>query len=215
VAFRSSRRTAALAAFAAYLLGSLNLVRYFAMVMPPVLVVMFLVLPALVFAGVVLVARFAVRRLPPGAASFAFPAAWVSYEFLVSHVSPHGTALSLAYSQTDCLPLLQIASVAGIWGIIFVVTLVPSAIAVAWARRAITAIVPAVIITFGVLGYGVGRLQTRSQGAPVRAGLAATDQGLVAAFATDKSGGGADGGTRLRESRGAPGRRRRAGNCLA
>ena len=66
-------------------------------------------------------------RLPGWASAFAFPAAWTSYEFLSSLVSPHGTSLSLVYSQTDVLPLIQIASVTGLWGVTFVVTLPPPA----------------------------------------------------------------------------------------
>jgi len=184
-AFRSSWRRAALAAFAAYLLGSLNLFTYLAMVMPVALLIAALAATALVFAGAVLAARVAVRRLPGWAAALAFPSAWTSYEFLFSRVSPHGTALSLAYSQTDVLPLLQIASVTGIWGVIFVVTLVPSAIAVAWSRRAVTVLAPALAIVCVVLGYGVVRLQTTPPQPVVRVGLAATDQGIDAAFETD------------------------------
>jgi len=185
VAFRSPRRWAALAAFAAYFLGSLNLFTYFARITPVVLVVVFLAIPALVFAGVVLWARFAALRLPPWAAALAFAVAWTSYEFLLSLVSPHGTALSLAYTQTGFLPVLQIASVTGLWGITFLVTLVPSAIAVAWSRRSLSALAPAVLTACVVLTYGALRLQTPPQPAVVRVGLAATDQGIGAAFRTE------------------------------
>jgi apolipoprotein N-acyltransferase len=129
VAFRSSWRTAALAAFAAYFLGSLNLFAFFAKIAPVPLLVAELAVIALVFAAAVLVARFAVRRLPGWASAFAFPAAWTSYKFLSSLVSPHSTSLSLAYAQTDVLPLIQIASVTGLWGVTFVVTLAPPRIA--------------------------------------------------------------------------------------
>jgi apolipoprotein N-acyltransferase len=128
VAFRSSWRTAALAAFAAYFLGSLNLFAFFAKIAPVPLLVAELAVIALIFAAAVLVARFAVRRLPGWASAFAFPA-WTSYKFLSSLVSPHSTSLSLAYAQTDVLPLIQIASVTGLWGVTFVVTLAPPRIA--------------------------------------------------------------------------------------
>src|ERR1019366_10050565 len=72
VAFRSSWRMAALAAFAAYFVGSLNLFTFLAKITPVPLVVTVLATTALVFAGAVLVARFAVRHLPPWAAAFAF-----------------------------------------------------------------------------------------------------------------------------------------------
>jgi len=185
VAFRSSWRTAALAAFAAYFLGSLNLFTYLARVMPVPVVICVLAATALVSAAAVLVARFADRRLPPWAAAFAFPAAWTAYEFLFSLVSPHGTAGSLAYSQTDVLPLLQIASVTGLWGVTFVVMLAPSAIAVAWSRRSIRALAPALAIAGIVLAYGVVRLRTPARQPAVRVGLAATDKGIFPAVETE------------------------------
>lgn len=64
-----------------------------------------------------------------------FPAAWTSYEFLLSSASPHGTFGSLAYSQIDVLPLIQIASITGALGITFLLLLVPSALAFGWHFR--------------------------------------------------------------------------------
>jgi apolipoprotein N-acyltransferase len=185
VAFRSSWRTAACAAFAAYFIGNLNLFAFLGRVMPVPLVLAALAATALVCPLAVLAARLAARRLPPAAAAFAFPAAWTSYEFLVSLLSPHGTAMNLAYSQTGCLPLLQIASITGLWGVTFVVTLVPSAIAVAWYRRAVSALAPAAVVVGVVLGYGVARLQNAPPQPAVRVGLAATDRGIETAFRTD------------------------------
>lgn len=185
VAFRSSWRVAAVAAFAAYFIGSLNLFTYLAAVMPVLLVGVGLGATALVFTGAVLAARATAHRLPGWAAALAFPAAWTTYEFLFSRVSPHGTALSLAYSQTDFLALLQIASVTGIWCITFAATLVPSAIAVAYVRRRLSPLAPAAVVLVLVLGFGAVRLQTAPKQPEVRVGLAATDHGLEKAFQTD------------------------------
>ncbi len=184
LAVRTTKRTAMLAASAAYFLGSLNLLAYLAEVVPVGLVVVLLLVPALAFGGAVLVFRFAARRLPPWVAGFAFPAAWVSYEFLLSLISPHGTAPSLAYSQADLLPLVQIASLSGIWGITFLLTLIPAALSIAWARGTYRALAPAVAISLLVFMYGVFRLQERPRQPVVRVGLAATDRGIVAAFNT-------------------------------
>ena len=85
VAFRSSWRKAAPAAFAAYFFGGLSLF-VFLTIMPVGLRVATLATIALVFAGVVLIARFAVRRLPGWAAAFAFPAAWTSYAVSYTHL---------------------------------------------------------------------------------------------------------------------------------
>jgi apolipoprotein N-acyltransferase len=181
-AFRSGWRQAALAAFASYYLGNLGLFVYG--VMPAALVATLLALIALVFSGVTLAARYAAPRLPAWAAPFVFPSAWTSYEFLLSLVSPHGTALSLAYSQAGFLPLIQAASVAGMWIITFLLLLVPSAIAVYWRRRKVSALAPALVILFAALCYGALRLTTQPQEAPVRVGLAATDRRIGAVFDT-------------------------------
>ena len=184
LAFRASARTAFLSAIAAYFLGGLNLFSYLREVMPLPMVMAVLLGPAAVFALAVLAARYAVRRLPAWAAAFAFPAAWTSWEFLESLVSPHGTAGSLAYSQTDFLALLQLASVTGIWGITFAVTLVPSAVAVAWSRRSAAALAPAFAVLLVVLGFGAIRMREPAAPPDQRVGLAATDRGIGEAFAT-------------------------------
>ena len=184
LAFRSSSGKAALAAFAAYFLGSLNLFSYFAGFSPVPLVLAILALPAAVYAGSVLLARAVAARTPAWIAVFAFPVTWTAYEFLVSLTSPHGTATSLAYSQASFLPAIQVASVTGLWGITFLVTLIPSAIAVAWARRDVRALMPALIVGLAALGLGTMRLARHPEEPRVRAGLAATDRGVISAFRT-------------------------------
>ena len=48
-----------------------------------------------------------------GAAVVAFPAAWVTSEYVRNLTTPHGSAGSLAYSQLKFLPFLQLASITG------------------------------------------------------------------------------------------------------
>ena len=131
VANRSRPRDAFAAAAAAWFLGSLNLFAYLSRVMPAPIVLALLMAPAIVFGLVVAFTGAATRRLGPVAGALAFPAAWTSYEFLLSLVSPHGTALSLGYSQIQWLTLMQIVSVTGLWGVVFLVTSVPASIAAA------------------------------------------------------------------------------------
>ena len=104
----------------------------------------------------------------------------MSVELLFARVSPHGTAGSLAYSQMDALPVVQIASVTGLWGVSFLVMAVPAAVAVATApavtrgrRRAIVG--AALVVVLGVLGFGAWRLTRPVDGATVGVGLAASD----------------------------------------
>ncbi len=86
-----------------------------------------------------------------------------------------GTYWSLGYSQTDFLPLLQIVSVTGLWGVIFLVTLVPSAVAVSWHRRAPSALAPALAMLVLAVGYGAVRLSRSANEGGSRVGLAALD----------------------------------------
>jgi apolipoprotein N-acyltransferase len=59
----------------------------------------------------------------PVAAVLVLPVLLVAVETLISRLSPHGAAGSLAYSQMEFLTLLQVASLAGIDGINFIVAL--------------------------------------------------------------------------------------------
>jgi apolipoprotein N-acyltransferase len=196
LSFRSSWRVAALSAAAASFIGSLNFLAFAATfhaagipgvwgwVAAVTLTTLFAWPSAVGLSAAVLAARYSVRRLPAWLAGFVFPCAWTVYEFLCSDRTPNGTLLSLGYSQTDVLPILQIASLSGLLGVTFLVSMVPSALAVAWHRRAWSAIVPAAAITAAVVGFGVLRLRERPEGIGVRVGLAASDQDIEAAAST-------------------------------
>jgi apolipoprotein N-acyltransferase len=85
---------------------------------------------------------------------------WVAFEHLVSRVSLNGAFGSFAYTQVDVLPILQVASLAGIGAVTFLVALAPAAVAVALHRRAVRAIVPAAGLTAVVRGAGLRVGQT-------------------------------------------------------
>jgi apolipoprotein N-acyltransferase len=185
VAFRSSAPLAAGIAFTAFLLGSSNMFSYLWMLMPPVAVAVSVIVPALAFAVAVLAARRAVRNTKPWVAVFAFPAAWTCWEWLVSVVSPHGSAGSLAYSQTDALPLIQIASIAGLLGVTFVLMLASSGLAVAWHSRKLSPLAASFSIVLAALIYGSVRLAQPATQASICVGMAVTDT-TVKYFDTDK-----------------------------
>jgi apolipoprotein N-acyltransferase len=73
---------------------------------------------------------------------------------------------------------LQVVSLTGLWGVVFVLTLVPSAAALVLYRRSMSSLIPALAILLLVLGYGTWRLLHAPEPGIVRAGLAATDRGL-------------------------------------
>src|ERR1700735_192385 len=111
-AARSSWWAAALAAFAAWAVGGLNLWHYFtaALHAPLAQRVEIAAAPAVMFALAVLLFRALLKRGAWWSALLSFPVAWVSYEYILNLSSPHGTALNLSYSELNFLPLLQLAS---------------------------------------------------------------------------------------------------------
>jgi apolipoprotein N-acyltransferase len=191
LAFQSSRRVSLAASFLAYLIGGLNLVSYLSKFVPGEMIAASIVVTAIAFSLSVAAARFIVLRVGHWTAILVFPAAWTSYEYLLSLVSPHGTAGSLAYTQAGFLPFIQIASLAGLSGIVFLLTLFSSGIAVGWHRRLdqkqsfqifrITSSILLIVLLFGWM-----RLTEPPSGRHVRVGLAVTDT-TVRYFETTKA----------------------------
>jgi apolipoprotein N-acyltransferase len=67
-----------------------------------------------------LIDRLLARELTGITASLVFPTAWAATEYALSR-GPYATWGSAAYSQYGNLPLLQIVSVTGLWGITFLI----------------------------------------------------------------------------------------------
>jgi apolipoprotein N-acyltransferase len=65
-------------------------------------------------------------RIPGPLSTLLFPCVWVTVEYLLGCLT--GTWFSLAYTQYGHLPLMQIVSVTGIWGISFLVAWFGSAL---------------------------------------------------------------------------------------
>src|SRR5262249_3623682 len=103
-----------------------------------------------------------------------------TWEYLNAIASRHGTWGNLAYTQMDFLPLIQIASVAGLWGISFVMFLFAGTVAALfsgagklWQRRALAIAVGFVISA--LLVFGEWRLQSNPSAKSVPVTLIATD----------------------------------------
>jgi apolipoprotein N-acyltransferase len=182
-AARSSLRGAALTATISWLAGSLNMWHYFSAVLhiPLAILAPILAVPALAFAGTVLLFRALLRKSALWSALLAFPATLVSFEYLLNLASPHGTAGSLSYSQLKCLPVLQLASITGPWGISFLMLLFSSSLALGLHLRR-TAPGQALRIAgagTGVLAlaliFGAARLAAPTPQQQVRVGLIASD----------------------------------------
>ena len=131
IAPRLRSSTAFFLAFVAWLIGEMNQWIYFTRVieLPLPLIALALIIPAVVYGLGVLFTRSFLRRGSLFLASLAFPVYWVAYEYLTEIGSPHSTWGNLAYTQMNCLPIIQIASMTGIWGISFIVFLFAAAVA--------------------------------------------------------------------------------------
>jgi apolipoprotein N-acyltransferase len=150
-----------------WLIGEMNQWNYVRheIELPPQVTILYFVVPAVVFGFGVLFVRSFIRRGSLFLASLAFPVYWVAYEYLAAMGSPHSTWGNLAYTQMNCLPVIQIACVTGIWGISFVVFLFAGTIAallsgagLAWQRRALAITVGFIIC--GVFVFGKWRLES-------------------------------------------------------
>jgi apolipoprotein N-acyltransferase len=108
------------------------------------------------------------------------PAFWVAVAYIVAITSVHGTFGDISYSQMNFLPILQIASVTGIWGISFCIFLFAATIAalfsVGSATKAPLAIAVSAVLA-SVLGFGAWRLATTPKDSPtVKVALIASDE---------------------------------------
>jgi apolipoprotein N-acyltransferase len=129
--------------------------------------------------------RILAPRLKSFLSTLIFPLAYVSMELTYTLTNPFLSCGSIAYTQHDVLPLLQILSVTGIWGITFLITWTASVLN--WMRgrgfrwneiRKGVGIFAGVLTT--VLLFGEVRLNfTQSKGETVRVGtVAATKSNL-------------------------------------
>ena len=179
VSMRYSRRLIMVGAFCAYVIGGLNLIGYLSKLAPLGVVIGSILIPAIAFAVIVVAYRDAIVHLRHPLAFLAFPVGWTAYEFLLSGVSPHGTAGSIAYTQVGFLPFIQIASLTGLFGITFIMTLVPAGIAAALQAREVKNSLPTLLIVAGVglgtLTYGWIRINAPVSEQPLRVGLVAID----------------------------------------
>ena len=79
--------------------------------------------------------RLIAPRIGGFASTFVLPLAWTSIEWATSVVSPYGSWGSVAYTQSDILPLLQLMSITGMWGISFLIAWCAAVVNWAWERR--------------------------------------------------------------------------------
>jgi apolipoprotein N-acyltransferase len=139
---RLPRSAAFVVSASAFFCGSLNMLRYTRNILAlpnawaahavgpaPFAICAFMALPACIFGLGVDLFRFYVSRGKLWRGALIFPLVWTVYEYLASVISPHGTFGSIAYTQMEDLPLLQFASITGMFGVSFCTFLGPSILA--------------------------------------------------------------------------------------
>ena len=180
-ALRRPAWQAGLVAAGAWLVGGLNLWGYLHQLGAAVWFADFGT-EAAVFAAGVLLVRALERRGAVWSACVALPAVWVTWEYARNlWLWPHGSGGCIGYSQLNFLPFLQLASIAGPWGMGFVLMLFPTGLALAihrWAsaRRQALRLLGATVSVMAVsLIFGAVRLAIPQQGPEVMAGLIASD----------------------------------------
>ncbi len=158
---RSARWPAfALALLAGLIAASANL-RYLNTVMPPLAAVLVMVLLALLWVLVVGQTRRVMTATASPWAVLAYPLLWCAADTLLAHLHPDGNWSSLAYSQAGFAPALQIVSLLGVAGLVFVLSLVPAALAFAVVRGWRAARFPlagSMLLMLACLGFGYARI---------------------------------------------------------
>ncbi|WP_246410011.1 nitrilase-related carbon-nitrogen hydrolase [Granulicella aggregans] len=175
------------AAALAMLLGSLNMLYYLHFVLQAPMsawLIPFSIAP-LLFAGGVLLFRGLVLCGAVISATIALPAFWTVCEFIASFAPANGTAGSLAYTQMRFLPMLQLASITGPWGITFLLLMFPSAISAALYLRGqerlqLMVLCPMLAMLSGALLFGVVRLAAPGSEQRITVGLLDTDRVVFA-----------------------------------
>lgn len=172
-----------LAGFLAFFIGSAaDLVIYWRTILP---ITEFLypdIIKALVYTALLLLFRYIALSPLPWLASFVFASGWVVCDFIPSFTFfPYiggETYANIAYTQLLNLPILQLASITGIWGITFLLTLLPASITLAWHYKNIakfnylTVLFPPLLLLILVLLFGAYRLLTPLPKAALKIGMA-------------------------------------------
>jgi apolipoprotein N-acyltransferase len=182
-ALRRPAWQAGLVAAGAWMAGGLNLWGYLRVLgTPPIVWFAVFGMGAAVLVAAMLLMRALVRRGAVWSAWLALPAVWITFEYVRNlWLWPYGSSACVAYSQLNFLPFLQLASLAGPWGMGFVLLLFPAGLALGvhlWgsARRQAMRVVGA---TLGVVGaaliFGAARLAIPQPGPEVKVGLVASD----------------------------------------
>ena len=183
LAFRFSEREARWIVTLAACIGTSSNFQYFRLVMPLLSIIVVIAAQTLLWGFLILATRRLVERYQAWWTVFVYPALCVATDTLMAALLPDGNWGSLAYSQAKFLPILPITSLLGTSGLLFLITLVPSALALAIAygrslRHAWIAYALTGLLLASSIAYGLVRLQRPVNGVEITFGLVSIDDAI-------------------------------------
>lgn len=179
LAVMSSRWTTALALGALTGgIGSVSLLTYMIGLGGPLDAILISLLRAAQWALIAWVAHTAANRLPETVAVFVVPALFAGLEVLTAALSPHGSGGSIAYSQMDALPVIQVASLGGTAAIAFLLGLFANLMTYAIARgiSAVRSLIAPGLILMLAFGFGMWRVTDVPEPSGPKVALISTNQ---------------------------------------
>jgi len=180
IALRTEAWTARGLVALAALIGTASNLGYFLKLMPLIAVMIVMLLLTLMWVLIYEAARRIVKAWEAPWTVLALPVVSVAVDTLLAHFTPDGNFGSLAYTQTEVLPVAQFAALFGAGGILFLLMLVNSALAFALAygmkmRGAAAVYGGTALVVVLAMGFGWWRLQGTVEGPAVSFGIAAVD----------------------------------------
>lgn len=170
------------ATWIAYFIGSLSLMAYPAF-FPKYWLLYESIIGSFISASVLVISALIIKRTTSIWAIWIYPLSIVLLEYISRNNINSGTLGNLAYTQFDNKIILQLASLTGIWGISFMVSLFPVAIGTCiyfWRhshRKAVIVILILFLLLGGSIGFGSWRFFYQKSGrTPVKIGLLAIAQ---------------------------------------
>ncbi|MET7668022.1 nitrilase-related carbon-nitrogen hydrolase [Micromonospora luteifusca] len=182
-------RTALGATVPAWLIGQLGLLGYYlgTLRLPAPAVAGVVLLGLGLAGGTVLLARALLLRGRIVTAVLTVPALWVLGEYAASRLLPNGAWWSLAYTQADVRPVIQLTALTGVWGVTYLLLAVPIALAALLSglrptlttqlghpRRALTCLLALLLSTGGWSAWSLSR--SPDPAGPLTVGLVALRQ---------------------------------------
>jgi apolipoprotein N-acyltransferase len=176
-------REAFLIAFIAYLIGRMSWFAYLKSVLPAPLLILFTLLLPVIFALIILATRKIVLNSQHWFSVFSYPVLFTAFEYALFIFSRDGTVASIGYTQSNYLFLIQIASLTGLLGISFLISFIPSAIALALyfreRKKTVFTILFLLILFLGdSIIYSLIRLGKPNEGSALNIGMVALDESL-------------------------------------